>query len=388
MRFTHPLWLVGFRPFFTLACLAGMIMPLLWALVFSGALTPSALPVSPLQWHAHEMFFGFGWAVLGGFLLTSTKNWVGVRGYQGGVLALLALAWLAERAFLWAGGGLPYPLFLTGASAFLVGLVTLLLVTLIRHRQADQYRRDNVFFLILLPTFLLAKFLLLSESFYAAGIHLTLGLFRLAFLVMLERTLTQFMSAAFAVSIFRHPWLDNAIKALALTYALVGAALSTAVIVPLAGTLLAALLLVRFALWSPHRALRQIDIGIMYIGYLALAAQLLLDATTTLATPAWVGNLPVHTFTFGVMGLIIPAMLIRICNGHTGRKVAFDARDKAVLWIMLAAFVCRIVLPQILPELYLRWIDLSAAGWTIAFALLAWRYLPYLWQPRVDGREH
>jgi hypothetical protein len=29
------------------------------------------------------MFFGFGWAVLGGFLLTSTKNWVGVRGYHG-----------------------------------------------------------------------------------------------------------------------------------------------------------------------------------------------------------------------------------------------------------------------------------------------------------------
>jgi uncharacterized protein involved in response to NO len=29
------------------------------------------------------MFFGFGWAVLGGFLLTASKNWVKIRGYHG-----------------------------------------------------------------------------------------------------------------------------------------------------------------------------------------------------------------------------------------------------------------------------------------------------------------
>ena len=40
-------------------------------------------PFSVVQWHAHEMFFGFGWAVMGGFLLTSTKNWVHIRGYHG-----------------------------------------------------------------------------------------------------------------------------------------------------------------------------------------------------------------------------------------------------------------------------------------------------------------
>ena len=34
----HPLWLVGFRPFFALACLSGMLLPIAWALMFSGAL--------------------------------------------------------------------------------------------------------------------------------------------------------------------------------------------------------------------------------------------------------------------------------------------------------------------------------------------------------------
>ena len=98
MRFsTHPFWLVGFRPFFTLACLAGMILPLIWALIFSGAIEAPAANFSSVQWHAHEMFFGFGWAVLGGFLLTSTKNWVNIRGYHGPALALLAAAWIIER---------------------------------------------------------------------------------------------------------------------------------------------------------------------------------------------------------------------------------------------------------------------------------------------------
>ena len=68
----HPLWLVGFRPFFALACLAGLSLPILWALVFGGQLPAPATPLNSIQWHAHEMFFGFGWAVLGGFLRTST----------------------------------------------------------------------------------------------------------------------------------------------------------------------------------------------------------------------------------------------------------------------------------------------------------------------------
>ena len=70
----HPLWLVGFRPSFSLACLAGLSLPIVWAMIFAGRLTLPAATFSSLQWHAHEMFFGFGWAVLGGFLLTSTKN--------------------------------------------------------------------------------------------------------------------------------------------------------------------------------------------------------------------------------------------------------------------------------------------------------------------------
>jgi uncharacterized protein involved in response to NO len=58
----HPVWLVGFRPFFILSCLSGLILPVIWALMFAGALGLPHGRYSIVQWHAHEMFFGFGWA--------------------------------------------------------------------------------------------------------------------------------------------------------------------------------------------------------------------------------------------------------------------------------------------------------------------------------------
>jgi uncharacterized protein involved in response to NO len=126
----------------------------------------------------------------------------------------------------------------------------------------------------------------------------------------------------------------------------------------------------------------------MYLGYLAIAAQLLIDALPPPGATGWVGTVSVHVFTFGAMGLIVPAMMIRIANGHTGRKVTFGRLEKTVLWIMIAAFFLRLIGPQLAPGIYLRWLDLAAACWFAAFGLLAWRYIPQLMRARVDGREH
>ena len=382
----HPLWLVGFRPFFALACLAGALLPVVWILIFTGVLPAPAQALSPTQWHAHEMFYGFGWAVLGGFLLTASKNWVGVRGYHGGTLMALTAAWVGERIAMGFGAGWPAPLFLVATNLFIPAIVALLLATLIRHRASDSYPRDNLFFLIVLPLFLVAKILLLSPEHFNLGWSMTLGLFRVAFLVMLERTLTQFMRAAFSVDILRKPALDMAIKVLAAVLVFAGLLPS-----PLATGLelvLAALLLGRLAFWHPFKAFTRLDIGIMFLGYLAIAAHLAIDALPPPGATGWVGTVSVHVFTFGAMGLVIPAMIVRIANGHTGRKVVFGTPEKAVLWIMMLAFALRLVGPQLVPGAYLRWLDLAAACWLAGFGLLAWRIFPLVFRPRVDGREH
>ncbi|MDZ4251224.1 MAG: NnrS family protein [Sulfuritalea sp.] len=381
----HPLWLVGFRPFFALACLAGLSLPLLWVLIFLGVLPGPDLGRSPVQWHAHEMFFGFGWAVLGGFLLTSTKNWVQIRGYHGASLIVLVAAWLFERAGMWFGGHWPPLLFRVSNNLFLAAIVAMLLWTLIRHRKDDSYR-DNYFFLLILPVFLLAKYLMLSADYFQAGVLMATGLFRVAFLVMLERTLTQFMKGIFQVDILRHAALDRTIKLLAL--ALVGAGLLPPWLAAWLSLALALLLAGRLAFWKPQLALRRLDLGIMYLGYAAIVLQLLAEFLGRVAPPAWVGAFSMHVFGLGVMGLIIPAMLIRIAKGHTGRKVVFETIDKAVLWLMIAAFVLRVVAPQIHPQAYALWLVLAACGWLAGFGILAWRLIPFLLQARVDGKEH
>lgn len=381
----HPLWLVGFRPFFSLACLAGLSLPVLWAVMFSGGMAAPTGRFSAVQWHAHEMFFGFGWAVLGGFLLTATKNWVQIRGYHGAALLWLVAAWLFERVGMAFGGSWSPALFWLSATLFLGSIVVMLLWTLVRFRGQDSFR-DNYFFLIILPAFLVAKGLLLDPASFRDGIAVAIGLFRVAFLVMLERTLTQFMRGGFQVEILRHPLLDNPIKLLALSLVAVPA-MPQAMAGPML-VVLAFLLTARLAMWQPHLAMRRLELAVMVLGYAAIVVQLLLEAYALYAVPAWVGSVSVHVFSFGVMGLIIPAMLIRISKGHTGRKVAFDALDRLVLWIMIAGFVARIVLPQLLPAAYPGWIHLAAAAWFACFALLGWRYIPFLLAPRTDGKEH
>jgi uncharacterized protein involved in response to NO len=381
----HPLWLVGFRPFFALACLSGLSLPILWALFFSGAIPAPATSFSTVQWHAHEMFFGFGWAVLGGFLLTSTKNWVKVRGYHGYALMFLVAAWIFERIGMWLEGAWPPFLFLISNNLFLGSIVAMLLWTLIRNRKGDFYP-DNYLFLLILPVFLVAKNLMLSAEYAQAGWSIALGLFRMAFLVMLERTLAQFMKGVFNVAILQKPALDKSIKLLGLL--LVFESLMPAQLSGWVALLLALLLIGRFIFWKPQLAIRRLDIGVMYLGYLAIVAQLLIEFLRHVTRLEGAASLSVHVFTFGAMGLIIPAMLVRISKGHTGRKVVFDTLDKLALWIMILAFALRIVAPQIHPASYTRWIYLAASCWFACFALLAWRYIPFLMRPRIDGKEH
>lgn len=381
----HPLWLVGFRPFFMLACLSGLSLPVLWALFFSGVVSPPATSFSAVQWHAHEMFFGFGWAVLGGFLLTSTKNWVKVRGYHGNALMFLVAAWLFERAGMWFEGSWPPLLFLLSSNLFIGAIVAMLVWTLVSNRKKDFYP-DNYFFLLILPVFLMAKNLMLSAEYAQVGWSMVLGLFRMAFLVMLERTLVQFMKGVFNVAILQKPLLDRTIKLLGLL--LVFESLLPGMLAGGAALLLALLLAGRFVFWKPQLAVRRLDIGIMYLGYLAIVAQLLVEFLGHVIHIQWVGSVSIHLFAFGAMGLIIPAMIVRISKGHTGRKVVFDALDKLALWIMMLAFVLRIIAPQIYPAGYTLWIYLAASCWFACFALLAWRYIPFLMQSRIDGKEH
>jgi uncharacterized protein involved in response to NO len=381
----HPVWLVGFRPLFIAAIATGAILPVVWVAVILGAMVPAASwAIPPQQWHAHEMFFGFGAAVLGGFLLTASKNWLGIRGLHGTPLMLLCLAWVADRIALGWGAGWPLPAVWILSGLYLTGLVAVLLHDLIRHRATDSYP-DNFYFILALPFLIPAKYLMLTAD-GTAGTAMALAVFRLSLLIIFERTLTQFMLGAFQCKVLRHPWLDHGIKSLALV-------LIAAPGLPVLGVAgievcLALLLLARLLFWHPRQAFGRLDIGIMYLAYLLLCAQLLVDAAHRILPLQSVGSVSIHLFTVGALGLVVPAMILRIARGHTGRKVAFTVGDKAALWLMIGAAACRVVAPQFWPTAYPFWLGLSALGWLLGFAHLAWHLIPLLIAPRMDGREH
>src|SRR6187431_555782 len=86
----------GFRPFFLLASLYGGVTILFWLPLLYGYLETSSL-FTPVDWHVHEMLFGYVAAVVTGFLLTAVPNWTGRLPLQGGPLLTLVVTWLAGR---------------------------------------------------------------------------------------------------------------------------------------------------------------------------------------------------------------------------------------------------------------------------------------------------
>ncbi|MGE5640378.1 MAG: NnrS family protein, partial [Clostridia bacterium] len=86
------LFALGFRPLYLLAGLYAALAVPVWALQYARVLPP----VDPL-WHAHEMIFGYAFAVIAGFLLTAVRNWTGQPTPSGNPLAAIAGLWTAAR---------------------------------------------------------------------------------------------------------------------------------------------------------------------------------------------------------------------------------------------------------------------------------------------------
>jgi len=89
----------GFRPFFLLAGVwAVAALALFVASLHGWGVLPTAF--DPVEWHAHEMLFGYIGAAIAGFLLTAIPNWTGRLPLEGAPLLGLALVWMAGRVVI------------------------------------------------------------------------------------------------------------------------------------------------------------------------------------------------------------------------------------------------------------------------------------------------
>ena len=83
---------IGLRPFYLFSALWSAIIAPLWIHAFLGG-----GPIG-LDWHVHEMLFGYAGGIIVGFLLTAVPNWTGRLPVVGWPLVLLFGLWVAGRA--------------------------------------------------------------------------------------------------------------------------------------------------------------------------------------------------------------------------------------------------------------------------------------------------
>ena len=93
----------GFRPFFLGAGLFAVVAMASWIGALAAGLEVGG-SYGALNWHAHEMLFGYTSAALAGYMLTAIPNWTGRLPVSGSQLLGLVLLWLLGRILMiWPG---------------------------------------------------------------------------------------------------------------------------------------------------------------------------------------------------------------------------------------------------------------------------------------------
>ncbi len=125
----------------------------------------------------------------------------------------------------------------------------------------------------------------------------------------------------------------------------------------------------------------------MYVGYLGLILHFIFAVLQTLQIWSW-GTIALHIFTIFCLGIVVPSMLIRISQGHTGRKPHFSISDKIAILLIFISGLVRLLLPLVFQTEYLIWVKIAGLLWSGAFLILAIRLVPFLFQVRTDGKDH
>lgn len=358
---------LGFRPFYLLAgAFAAFAVPL-WALEHAGV-----LPGRGILWHAHEMVFGYAYAVIAGFLLTAVRTWTGRPTPTGAALAGLAALWLAARALAFVS----LPLAAWANLAFALGLAAAIGAPLVAARN-----RRNLFFVALVLAIGAAG--IVVQTWPQRGLALGLDLVLFVIAVVAGRVVPMFTNNAIpGAGARRDAWLERA--ALGALLALLAADAAERIeVAAVVAALAAGLHAARLALWSPQRTLGKPIVWILHASYAWVVAHLLLRALAGFdLAPFALGT---HALAVGAIGGMTLGMMTRTARGHTARPLVAGRAELAAYLLVQLAAVARVLVPLALPALQ-PWATLAAALlWGAAFAVFTLAYAPILSRPRLDG---
>jgi uncharacterized protein involved in response to NO len=371
----------GFRPFFLFGSIYAGMAVLAWLPMFYGELSVTSA-FAPIDWHIHEMLYGYVAAVVTGFMLTAIPNWTGRLPIQGAPLLLLVLIWVAGRIAVTISG-------FTGwlpAAIIDVAFLALVIAAAAREIVAGGNWRNLKIVVVLAALFVGNVVFHLEIHFRGAADYGTrLGV---AAIIMLMTII-----GGRIVPSFTHNWLvrENPGRLPipfgrfdVVTLAVCAAALASWIVAPISGVtgtaLVAAGLLqaVRVARWAGDRAVREPLVLVLHLGYAFVPIGFVLAGAASLGVLAPSGG--IHAWTVGAVGTMSLAVMTRASLGHTGRDLAASAATQAIYAAVLISAVSRVC-----AALHPQWSDpllhVAAFAWAAAFFGFAARYAPILLSP-------
>jgi uncharacterized protein involved in response to NO len=377
---------LGFRPFFLGASIFAVISMATWMLVYFSYVSISVVNISISQWHAHEMLYGYGMAVVAGFLLTAVKNWTGISTAFGKPLMALFALWCTARVLFLFGSAL-IPLAAIADLLFGLMLIGAIAMPIVKAKQWMQLPVVSKLILLWVGNiiFYLGCFGILTSGMQYA-INGAVLLF-ISLILMIGRRVIPFFIARGTetrVLLKQYKWLDISILvffvALFINAIFIQISYLSAIF---AWTLFA---LNGYRLFNWHTA------GIWHVPLLwslYLSAWFINFGFLFCGLHPKSGNfniLTLHMFTIGGIGLMSLSMMSRVALGHTGRDVRTPSRwIRLVFSGLVLSVLFRAVVPMFTSKFYMSWMLLAAILWILSFAVFVVIYTPILLKPRADG---
>lgn len=383
-------WLrLGFRPFFLAAGVFAVASMLVWFAWFALGWQFPFAAIDPIQWHGHEMIYGYAMAVISGFLLTAVGNWTGLQTLRGLPLLVLFGCWLLARLLLLAGTAPLLPAAALLDLLFGAGVIAAIAVPIVRARQWGNLAivakvvllvaSNLVFYLGVAGELQQGMFLGLYSGLYLV-LALVLTMSRRVLPFFIERGVDQ------PVQLRNSKWIDIAGLVLFLGFWIADLMRPNGLPVTLFAIALAVLHTARLWGWHTAGLWRKPLLWSLYLAYASIIAGFVLKASVYYGDLS--PYLAVHAFAVGGIALMTLGMMARVALGHTGRNV-FEP-PPLLFWVLaalVAALIARVLLPLFAVEQYRLWVILSQGLWVLAFLAFAVIYFPILTRPRVDGKD-
>ncbi len=374
----------GFRPMFLSAAAWAALSMTLWILYWTGS--TSWEPAWPaLDWHVHGLLFGYGSAVLCGFLFTAIPNWTKRPPVSGAPLAALWLLWVIGRVA--TATALPWALTL----GLDVGFLLLVCLLAARDILAAGNRR-NLPVIAMVALFTVANTLfhldIRAESPASSGNGTRMGISLLILLISLI--------GGRIIPIFTTNWLKqhNATKLPVQFNRKDGAVLAASaltlilwIFTPDRQTTGFALGIVglahlwRLSRWQGHRTGSEPLILALHVAYLFVPLGYLLTAASAFGTISPMAGL--HAWTAGALGGMTLIVMTRASLGHSGRPLTASILDTTFLSLLGLAAGTRIL--SALDVWSEPLLHLSATLWIVGFALFVLRFGKGMFLPRPDA---